>query len=74
MMQMNPDEPPIIELEDVFVDREKAMQFLENELKKRKNRTKEQAIRIMQAPGTGKTRLLKEFIKMIEAERERGFT
>ncbi len=67
---MNLDESPIIEIEDVFVDRKKALQFLENELRKRKNRTKEKAIRITQAPGTGKTRLLKEFIKKMEHEQK----
>ncbi len=65
---MNSDEPQVIEIEDIFVDREKALQFLENELKKRKNRTKEKAIRITQAPGTGKTRLLKEFTKKMEQD------
>ncbi len=70
-MRMDLDELPMVELEDVFVDRENALQFLENELKKRKNRVKEYAIRITQAPGTGKTRLLKEFIKKIENE-EKG--
>ncbi len=58
----------IIEIEDVFVDREDALQYLENELRKRKNRKKEKAIRITQAPGTGKTRLLQEFIKKMEKE------
>ncbi len=67
---MNPDEAPVVELEDVFVDRENALQFLENELKKRKNRVKEYAIRITQAPGTGKTRLLQQFIKKMEKERK----
>ncbi len=67
-MQMDSDEPNEIELEDVFVDREKALQFLESELRKRKNHTKEKAIRITQAPGTGKTRLLQEFIKKMEFE------
>ncbi len=69
-MQMDLDELPMVEIEDVFVDRENALQFLENELKKRKNRVKEYAIRITQAPGTGKTRLLKEFIKKMEKERK----
>ncbi len=66
-MRMSPDEEPLIEIEDIFVDREKALQFLEVELRKRKNRTKEKTIRITQAPGTGKTRLLKEFIKKMES-------
>ncbi len=58
----------IIEIEDVFVDREAALQYLENELRKRKNRVWEYAIRITQAPGTGKTRLLQEFISKMERE------
>ncbi len=69
-MRMSLDESPVIELEDVFVDREKAMQCLEDELKSRKNRTVEMSIRITQAPGTGKTRLLQEFIKKMEHEQK----
>ncbi len=65
---MNSDEAPLIELQDVFVDREKALLFLEDELKSRKNHIKEIVIRITQAPGTGKTRLLQEFIKKMERE------
>ncbi len=67
-MRMNSEEPQVIEIEDVFVDREKALQYLEDELRRRKNRTVEMAIRITQAPGTGKTRLLIEFIKKMERE------
>ncbi len=65
---MDSDKDPVIELEDIFVDREKALQYLEDELRSRKNHTKEKAIRITQAPGTGKTRLLIEFIKKMERE------
>ncbi len=61
---------PVIEIEDIFVDREKALQYLEDELRSRKNRIVEIAIRITQAPGTGKTRLLQEFIKKMEGERK----
>ncbi len=57
-----------IDIEDIFVDREKALKYLDDELKKRNDRVKEYAIRITQAPGTGKTRLLKEFIKKVEDE------
>ncbi len=69
-MRMEPDEIPIIEIEDVFVDRKGALRYLEDELRSRKSRTVEMAIRITQAPGTGKTRLLKEFIKKVETERK----
>ncbi len=55
---------------DVFVDREDTLKFLEDELRRRKDRKKEQAIRITQAPGTGKTRLLQEFIKKMEYEKK----
>ena len=41
---------PVIEIEDIFVDREKALQYLEDELRSRKNRTIEKAIRITQHP------------------------
>ncbi len=44
------------------------MNFLESELERRIGDTVESAIRITQAPGTGKTRLLKEFIKKMEKE------
>ncbi len=47
---MNPDEAPVIKIENVFVDREKALQYLEDELRSRKNRTIEKAIRITQHP------------------------
>ena len=58
-------------IEDIFVDREDAMHYLEEQLEKRRGKAYEEAIRITQAPGTGKTRLLKEFIRKIELE-ERG--
>ncbi len=58
------------DVEDIFVDREKALRFLENELRIRKNRKKEYAIRITQAPGIGKTRLLQEFINKMETEQK----
>ncbi len=67
-MRMSSDEEPVIEIEDVFVDREKAMKYLEDELRSRKNHKVEMAIRITQAPGTGKTRLLQEFISKMERE------
>ncbi len=55
-------------IKNVFVDREHAMNFLEEELENRIGDVVEKAIRITQAPGTGKTRLLKEFIAKSEAE------
>ncbi len=58
-------------IKKVFVDREDALNFLESELESRIGDVVEIAIRITQAPGTGKTRLLKEFIKRIESE-EKG--
>ncbi len=60
----------IIDVEDVFVDRDNALLYLEVELQKRKNRKKEKAIHITQAPGTGKTRLLQEFIKKMAREKK----
>ncbi len=58
-------------IKKVFVDREDALNFLESELEDRIGDAVENAIRITQAPGTGKTRLLKEFIKRIE-DAEKG--
>ncbi len=55
-------------IKNVFVDREDALDFLESELKERIGEAVERAIRITQAPGTGKTRLLQEFIKKMEKE------
>ncbi len=63
-------------IKKVFVDREDALNFLENELEDRivdiieVENAVEMAIRITQAPGTGKTRLLKEFIKKMEKEKK----
>ncbi len=57
-------------IKKVFVDREHALNFLERELNARIGEATEKAIRITQAPGTGKTRLLKEFIKKMERERK----
>ncbi len=61
---------PLKKIKKVFVDREDALNFLENELEGRIGEAVEMAIRITQAPGTGKTRLLKEFIKKIEREQK----
>ncbi len=55
-------------IKKAFVDREDALNFLEKELDERIDDAVEIAIRITQAPGTGKTRLLKEFIKKMERE------
>lgn len=55
---------------DVFVGREDAIQFLENEMNKRKGKAVENVIHIIQAPGIGKTRLVNEFIKKVECERK----
>ncbi len=67
-MRMSSNDTLNIEIEDIFVDRKDALGFLESELRSRKNHIKEKAIRITQAPGTGKTRLLQEFIKKMEQE------
>ncbi len=61
---------PLKKIKKVFVDREHALNFLEKELNDRIGEATEMAIRITQAPGTGKTRLLKEFIKKMEDERK----
>ncbi len=58
-------------IKKVFVDREDALNFLERELEGRIGDVVEVAIHITQAPGTGKTRLLQEFIKRVESE-EKG--
>ncbi len=46
VMQMNPDETQYIEIEDDFVDREKTLSYLKDELRSWKNPTKKTAIRI----------------------------
>ena len=57
-------------IEKVFVDREAAIKYLDDELKSRMGGIVERAIRITQAPGTGKTRFLQEFIKRMEGEKK----